>query len=64
MPDYMDVFGWDLNNGRGFITFKEAKMTWDENVPWGSRWLINFRVYEVVDIMGKPYFNEEVSDGR
>lgn len=50
------VVGWDLENGRGFRSFKEAKMTWPATPPIGWLFKINGVVYEVVECFGKGNF--------
>ena len=52
------VVGWDLNNGRGFESFKEAKMTWGAKPSFGWLYKINGVVYEVIECFGKGTFIE------
>ena len=53
------VYGVDLNNGRGFESFKDARMTLDYNkLPWGSKWNINSKIYELTNVFNKPFYNE------
>ena len=59
MTDQFEVYGIDLDCGRGFDSFRDAKATWTEKVPWGSRWRINFQTYEVISLLGKPFFQIE-----
>lgn len=52
------IFGYDLNDGNGFGSFEEAKLTLDfERIPYQSLWLINNKTYRLVKILGKPVFD-------
>ena len=51
------VIGWDLNNGRGFESFKEAKKTWTDNPPYGHIYKINGEVYIVTECLGNGVFD-------
>ena len=50
------VIGWDLNNGRGFESFKEAKLTWADKPPFGELYKIDGDVYQVCEVFGKGNF--------
>lgn len=52
------VIGWDLNNGRGFNDFAEAKLTWDyDNPPYRMLFKVRGEVYQVIKVLGKPVFD-------
>jgi hypothetical protein len=57
ITERINVFGADLNGGRGFENFKAAKATWDmDKIPYGTLWKIDGIIYDVIKLLGKPMF--------
>ena|GEM_PF-6568177 len=51
------VRGWDLNNGRGFKNYREAKDTLDpDNIEYGSLWKIDGEVFKLKKMFNRPVF--------
>lgn len=58
-PDSMTVYGFDLDNGRGFESIEDVKDTWNDKVPYGRKYKIQGKIFEVIKILEKPFFREE-----
>ena len=59
MLDHTAVYGWDLNGGKGFKDFAEARDTLDfDNIPRGSLWKVNGIVYRLDTLVHKPWWRK------